>query len=272
MNVISWFLGLGERYDVVVNLDGFNEVALSMGENYSAGVYPYFPRRWDQRVAGVPDNDRLREIGRITYFQDLQKSLSPKVFPQLHSLAITRLVARLLQAIAGTQVSLGRAELRALPIRSDYESKGPFLEYKSQDVLRRAVVNHWARTSRLLDNLVRGEGGEYHHVLQPNQYFEGSKTLTEAELSTAYIDPDGTLGGFARDGYPLLRNRGAVLSASGLFFHDATQIYREIGETIYVDACCHVNQKGDDILAQFVVDEILATTSVPGLRPNSGVQ
>lgn len=269
LNVISWLLGLGAHYDVVVNIDGYNEVALSIGENYGSGVYPYFPRRWDQRVSRVPNVDRLREIGRITYFRDWQRSLSSDESPLLQSSAAARLAARSLAVIAESQVALGRARLRTLPIRSDFESKGPFREFKSEAVLRRSTVDHWARTSRLLDHLVRGQGGEYHHVLQPNQYLEGSKRLTDEEMETAYEADDGQAK-IAAAAYPLLRKKGEALSAAGLLFHDATQIYNGLDDTIYSDICCHVNDKGNDILARFVVDRVLATTSVPGLQPEPG--
>lgn len=265
LNLVSWFLGLGARYDVVVNVDGFNEVALSIAENYANGVHPLFPRRWDQRVSRAPSRDRLREIGRITLLQDLRSRLEPGDAPLLSSTATGRLLARALQRGLRAQIETGRERLRRLPLRSDFESKGPFREYRRQDILRGAVVRHWARASRLLDHVVRGQGGEYHHVLQPNQYLEGSKPLTDAERATAYA-PDESLSRAARETYPMLRARGESLGASGVRFHDATRIYSDVDETLYRDTCCHLNQRGNQILASFIVDRILATTSHPGLK------
>ncbi|MFQ5349963.1 MAG: hypothetical protein ACE5EG_05930, partial [Thermoanaerobaculia bacterium] len=43
---LNYFLVLGAHYDVVLNLDGFNEIALPMTENRPRGVYPFFPRNW----------------------------------------------------------------------------------------------------------------------------------------------------------------------------------------------------------------------------------
>jgi hypothetical protein len=44
---LSYFLSLGAKYDVVMNLDGFNELALPFLNNLRAGVYPFFPRLWN---------------------------------------------------------------------------------------------------------------------------------------------------------------------------------------------------------------------------------
>jgi hypothetical protein len=43
---LSYLLALSAHYDVVINLDGFNEVALPYGDNLPFGVFPTFPRHW----------------------------------------------------------------------------------------------------------------------------------------------------------------------------------------------------------------------------------
>src|SRR5262249_60948064 len=50
---IAYLLALGAEFDVVINLDGFNDVTMHPAENASHGVPMEYPRRWDQRVEGV---------------------------------------------------------------------------------------------------------------------------------------------------------------------------------------------------------------------------
>jgi hypothetical protein len=51
---LSYFLSLGAKYDVVMNLDGFNELALPFLNNLRAGVYPFFPRLWNLSGSSPP--------------------------------------------------------------------------------------------------------------------------------------------------------------------------------------------------------------------------
>jgi len=102
--------------------------------------------------------------------------------------------------------------------------------------------------------LAESVGAVYFHFLQPNQYFEGSKRLTEEELAVAWR-PEHPWSEAARRGYSRLRQRGEDLAAEGVRFHDLTTIFREHDETIWTDSCCHFNQKGSEI----IVREIGAT-------------
>lgn len=111
---------------------------------------------------------------------------------------------------------------------------------------------------------MEAQGGEYHHFLQPNQYVEGSKVLTQEELATA-IAPGAEPGRLAAAGYPKLRRQGHALAKRGVRFHDATPIYQNEPRTVYADTCCHVNELGNETLARFMVDRILATTDLEAL-------
>jgi len=42
---LNYLLALGARFDLFINLDGFNEVALPPAENIPKGVFLFFPRK-----------------------------------------------------------------------------------------------------------------------------------------------------------------------------------------------------------------------------------
>ena len=48
--IVASALLLGGEFDLIINLDGFNEVAGSAGHNFRDGVFPFFPRWWHKRV------------------------------------------------------------------------------------------------------------------------------------------------------------------------------------------------------------------------------
>ena len=65
---LTWFLALGAHFDVVINVDGFNEVVLPYSDNVPEGVHPAFPRSWQlyaQKSLDGDEIDSLIEVRRL---------------------------------------------------------------------------------------------------------------------------------------------------------------------------------------------------------------
>ena len=71
---LSYFLSLGAHFDIVINLDGFNEVALPASENIPKQVFPFFPRAWFGRVHTLRRPELLAMIGQLALLQEKRKS------------------------------------------------------------------------------------------------------------------------------------------------------------------------------------------------------
>jgi hypothetical protein len=56
----------------------------------------------------------------------------------------------------------------------------------------------------------------------------------------------------------VLRAEGARLGERGVDFHDLTDLYAGIAESLYVDDCCHVNGKGNALMGEAVGKAIVA--------------
>ena len=69
-------------------------------------------------------------------------------------------------------------------------------------------------------------------------------------------------------GYPLLRKEGQRLQEQGVAFRDLSGVFRERTETLYVDICCHFNDRGHEILADAIADAIQDVTNS---RPARGL-
>ena len=141
-----------------------------------------------------------------------------------------------------------------------YQLRGPPREYKDDAVLYRDVAEVWARSSLQMARLCAGLGIEYFHFLQPNQYVEGSKPLTEEELRKA-INPSQPYRSGVEEGYPELQRLGAELARNGVAFHDATGVFAEVQQSVYFDDCCHFNIVGNRVLARFVARAIGAAAA-----------
>jgi hypothetical protein len=61
---VNWLMALGGEFDAVVNLDGYNELALTISENFLRDIHTAYPRAWNTRMLELIDPresaDRMR--------------------------------------------------------------------------------------------------------------------------------------------------------------------------------------------------------------------
>ncbi|HLJ11263.1 MAG TPA: hypothetical protein VKU82_08740, partial [Planctomycetaceae bacterium] len=67
---LNYVLAQGGQFDLVINIDGFNEVALHAAENAKKGVFPIYPRDWYFLVGQIRDAEMLKLLGRKTSLED----------------------------------------------------------------------------------------------------------------------------------------------------------------------------------------------------------
>lgn len=289
----SYLLSLGIHLDMVINLDGFNEINLPVTENLQQGVFPFFPRGWKLRVEGL--SPRLRQLmGEVAWLGQLRRRCAALAQGGLVSLSPTanlvwRQVDLLFQARIGDRerelvtiekdsevVMDGYQELE-LPIggpdddgrggelrsRNDFQAAGPALPYyPTWKAIYTDLAAVWARSSRALRGMCEGQGIEYYHFLQPNQYVKGSKPWSPEERAMAHYRDHPWRRGIDR-GYPLMRAAGEEMRSEGLRFHDLVPIFRDREQTLYADACCHLNREGYALVAREIARRILED----GARP-----
>jgi hypothetical protein len=118
-----------------------------------------------------------------------------------------------------------------------------------------ALAAMWYRSSAQLDKVCRANGARYYHFLQPNQYLENTKQMSEAEEKIA-IKRGHPYGHWVPVGYPWLIQYGAELRSSGVRFTDLTGVLKGHSEPLYKDSCCHLNDKGYAVVAEAMADAI----------------
>jgi len=264
---LDWFNALGYRFDILINVDGFNEIVLPVAENRPAGVFPFFPRKWHlytakavtparaAMLAEVADNRR-----RLDYWQDVVSDS-----PLRHSNFVLLVYGLYYQAAQGELVGLETALSGAnTPAELDYQQRGPTSNgANEQDVLREST-QVWFNSSLAMARACREAGIHYYHFLQPNQYVHGSKPFSEFELENTLFPTTHDFRRFVEIGYPGLVAAGSNLAQQGVSFHDLTGLFAQESRTLYKDACCHLNQVGSDLLAAAIgtiVYQDLATNS-----------
>ncbi len=255
---LNYALALGERFDAVINLDGFNDVALAPGEHQETGLYPFYPRRWPRRVSRLPNVESQRLIGEIAYLEVGRAvragwcSRPPlSVSPTCH-LGWKVLDARTAKRLTSLREALAKQKTD----RREYLTLGPRADYATGEELLRDLSELWGRSSLQMHQVCAAQGIRYFHFLQPNQYFPGSKTLSLAEKREAF-DPEHAWAEIVPRAYPHLARVGSRLEARGVNFHDLSMVFARDESTLYVDPCCHFNQRGMHLVASAIARAVI---------------
>jgi hypothetical protein len=255
---LSYFLSLGRKFDIVINLDGFNEIALPLVENIPARVEFSYPGAWNMYIRQDLDIMTLAQIRRIEELrqarQDLQRALPRGI------LAHSNFVKLVLAMLERVEVRKNFQLYRDLLVKSEkeglkeYQMYGPKEEYKDSLYMLERSVALWRESSKQMANLCAANKIPYFHFLQPNQY-SGMKKLTPNETTNAYSDVSPYKNA-VKQGYPLLVREGQGLQKDGVPFFDLTTIFMNEEQDIYADSCCHVTPAGNEILMETIAKTI----------------
>lgn len=253
-HILAYMLAAGGQFDLVVNLDGHNEVSVPH-YNAQRGLFPPYPLMWDKRVGATAADKVL--MGRITLLDREMEQLEKTDRGALALSAVAGLVRhRLFDDYRARKLAL-QQELRSQMAQYDVQTHGPrwgWYQRGNEDAVRELAVDVWYRSSLVMANLAATAGADYFHFLQPSQYIAGSKPLNAEELATAY-EPGWGEQNYAKT-YPMVSEFGVRLREAGVRFIDLTQTFADVTETIYIDSCCHVNPHGERMLAARMVDAI----------------
>jgi hypothetical protein len=257
--LIAYLLQAGYRPDLILNIDGFNEVALG-ADNFSLQAFPLYPH-WPQYAPSTGTRAQSPEVAArlaALHFEQAElartaeKSLASK---KLWSALFGRLARARVATLAGRCGALQEEVLQALAGAETFDpTLGPRFEGKRVDALN-LIVDAWVEASRQIDALARIHGLAYLHVLQPTLHDPGAKPLTETELERGKLKGSWKEG--VAEGYPRLRKASARLTEAGVWFLDGSDTFRALEEETYYDGC-HFRGPGMVLFAERVADEILA--------------
>lgn len=258
LTTVAYLASMGLAFDLVLAIDGFNEVAIG-SYNHQRGTNPAYP--WHDKwlalalgAGGDPLAHELEQRLRASRRELLQRSRAARESAFLGSALLGSLTLARLRALhAGMardqEAWLARSQEREIPAHL----LGPPFEGGGRDALE-FLVRHWRESSFSIHALCAARGVRYLHVLQPALHDQGSKPLRPEELEGAAAHPSWIEG--VRAGYPLLREAGEELRARGLCFLDASGVFREVEERIYRDAC-HFGERGNELLAEAIAPALL---------------
>jgi hypothetical protein len=277
--VINDLLSRGSHIDILVALDGFNEIAVPEAHGIvSDGTSPFYPFYWRQLVEANASPDKMNALAKLNFASRLRVKLAANFAgPILRHLVTANLIWRVADrqlqgAMLRYRVAIDRQPPASQVVRltgnqqpsDDHVTRitsnqlgflGPPIKYRTRRELYLDIAKQWGRASVLMEDIVTAQGGLYFHFLQPNQYVPDSKPFGAEEKRIA-VYPLSVYRKPVEIGYPYLRAMGASLRSAGLWFEDLTDIFRGDSEDLYIDSCCHLNGKGIAIVARAIARAI----------------
>jgi len=263
--ILNYFLMLGQKFDIVINLDGFNEVYHGM-LNHKNGVDFTFPPEeiWGEQQQHI---ERLNmsltdERGiQTVYFDWAVRSYGRNAdrCTLAACFVLNKLAARYYQFRSNRIVEEKGETWEKVSHFSRRPSqpnnpggKNLILKLDQPGRLYGAIADYWANASRIMVGLGRRHGFLYVHVLQPNQHYPPGRVQElpgRNALTPKFREP-------VVQGYPFLVSRINDMQKAGVFAIDATVVFDLSEGEIYSDSCCHFSDKGTGILVEFVVRKI----------------
>jgi hypothetical protein len=259
----NYLLAIGQRIDVVVNIGGFNEVALA-GINVAAGTAASMPsvQHMGPLAALAPlqadsaQLDALAELGSVKRrLAAVEATTGSRPFAlgwlaaRLYARVLTRRAEALAQTLAAGAQAPSLVALASTPAAGDAAAAVE------------PAAELWRASTRLLSEAARARQARYLEVLQPNQYF-GGKPMDADEAKIAR-NAGSVYRPYVEAGYPKLLAAVPALRDAGVAVLDATALFGSERAPVYADDCCHYNQRGNDLLAHAIAEAIVALPAAP---------
>lgn len=257
--ILNYFLMLGQELDLVINLDGFNEVALSSNNNAN-GVEIAMPsidhvgsiiNMIDQTTLTSEKIKSLAAINRYKIWLNVLAQTMNKagfaseyfVLKQVYKITYNSYINEILTF----QLSPNNPDNSFIDVNT--------VTYSLPDsALYEGVAQNWMTASIMMSQILASKHILYFHFLQPNQYYS-QKVFSPAEATIA-LNQNHPYRAAIEKGYPILINKAVILTQNGVNFYDAVDIFNNEPGIIYADSCCHYNTFGNNLLADFIASSI----------------
>ena len=220
---------IGEKFDIVINLDGFNEIALSFSENIEIGNNIIYPRNYSRLISTFnSDLDCVQKSNKLT------KNYSYLPITELYKLYKIR-------------DCHFKSEGDPKNKKSRFSKMTNFVDL-SQDTYFNYIMRLWINSSHEIESFSNEKKFTYINIIQPNQYLKGSKILSKSELSLLTYD---------KYGEPISKYYKNVNINDFNLKHklDLRYIFKDNKTTLYRDYCCHLNNHGMYLIADEIINK-----------------
>jgi hypothetical protein len=262
---LSYWIAMGQHFDLVLNVDGFNEVVTSF-KNWDSGVEPSYPAdslwgEWGRHLdrAASTGRDQSPELHLAAWYKQEQRNWHSK--SERCKLASCYWISEFIKKIYSFRIR--EIENRVLPVEQKISL---FPTTLSSNIgknfnIHEYTASYWQNSSKAMAALSRDNQALYLHVLQPNQWWKtasGEYRPLDQNHIYKWVIP------LINDGYPILLKKMNSLKNDGIDTLDVTQVFHNKSlREFYIDDCCHYTDLGN----QIIISEIAKRVSIMNANP-----
>ena len=259
--VLAYFLSMGQRFDLVVNIDGFNEVAIgNLNEQHGWDASMPSVLHLDPLITLIDQSSltppKVEALASITRDRDRVDRLA--VFLNRNRLASVDLLGGLYYAYLDRryrQELVAFDQIPAAPLQQSPVHVVPPVQPHHGDELFADIAREWVTASALMNQMLAARNVPYVHVLQPNQYYS-TRTFSDAERKVAFNAGSPFKDGAMR-GYPFLE-RAIASSDPPVKIVNGVHLFDAEPKPVYIDDCCHYTRVGYEHLADLAAGAVAA--------------
>jgi len=261
--ILSYFLSIGQELDVVVNIDGFNEVALSrLNDARGSDISMPSVMHLDPLTALLDQSsltsEKVESLARIQGYRRRLNAAAGRA-NRARSAAMYFVYSRL-HGVLDRQYQAEVRRFDALPAApgASMIRVTPKVRAREDGILWDDIASGWMRSSRLMQQLLAARGARYVHLLQPNQYFT-TRPFAPGEAEVA-LTAESPFKPGAEQGYPALERvvASGAFAQAGVTFVDGVHLFDAERAPVYIDNCCHYTRRGYEILADAIARAVVA--------------
>lgn len=273
--ILNYFLALGQELDMVVNIDGFNEVALSNLNNKNQidlampSIQHIMPltslANNSLSVKAMQATIRIKENKtRINQGLESLQECSLAACDALTSVYIQNLVNNYRRDVIVFEKERTKNQ--------EDEDGNVMYVNKNSSILGDAAAFeqmawNWAKSSIFMHKVLTASKVPYFQFLQPNQYYQTERVFSDAEKQIAF-NKDTPYAKAVEIGYPALLKKFPNLQKNKINIFNGVKVFDKTKDVVYVDSCCHYNQSGQEILSNYVGSSILESMRKDEARSN----
>lgn len=266
--ILNYFISIGQEFDAIVNIDGFNEVTLADANNQT-NIDIMMPSTnhlvpLNNFASNSISIKAIRAMLSINESKERLKSglktLEKCWLASCYALTFLDVQNQAQSYRKNAQIFDLERQKPAANVTEEIERSILYLYRKNQILpdseLFDLTANHWLKSSIMMKKVAEDANILYFHFLQPNQYYPTNRVYSEEEKKIAF-SPNNPFKKATELGYPALLKRGEILKNMGVNFFNAVSVLDDAQEIVYIDACCHYAPAGEKIFSEYVADSIV---------------
>ncbi|NJR21061.1 MAG: hypothetical protein HC786_02200 [Richelia sp. CSU_2_1] len=262
--ILNYFLALGQEFDMVVNIDGFNEVALANLNNQNKIDLAMPSVQHILPLTNLANNSLSLQAMKTTIAIQENKAKINRGLEDLQNCklaACNAVTSVYLQKLVNNYRKdvLWFEKERGKTTETDGGS-AVFINTNpavlKDDIAFDRMAWNWAKSSIFMNKVLSSSNVPYFHVIQPNQYYPTKRVFSEAEKKIAF-NPETPYDKSVKLGYPALFEKLPNLKKNNVNVLNGVNIFDKTKDIVYVDSCCHYNKAGEAIFSDYIGQSIL---------------